>query len=414
MTRLGRAAIAPGALVPTARGLREARQLEPGETIFTYDLQTRAIAPVPLRGVTPLGRRRLVEVRVRGRTIRLTPGSALLGLVDRRRPGRLRRRFSLEWISAAEVRPNDIVASVRATPDLGVRQQLPRVATTARGRAPGMRLPEHADEDLLWWCGLYIGDGYLHHDGGRHRVEFAIPASQPDLRAELAATTARLFGVASRAADKWRVAVPGVALAAFVIAAGLAGKAAEKRIPRWVFASPEPHRLAFLGGYVDADGDIRATTLNKDMGLTSVSRSLLDDARRLALQSGIRTSRIWEFRSRHPTDPARTMTGYRLRFSGDFDRVRCRSERRLVRMRQRRFFHSGTAPQRTTVRAHTSRWIGFEAVAAVTRSAGPAVLVRAPSGIIVADGLVVRLVAVLPLAPPTRPDRSPLDFLPGK
>lgn len=189
--------------------------------------------------------------------------------------------------------------------------------------------------------------------------------------------------------------VPGVRLADYVDAIGLHGKALDKRIPTWVFASPEPHRLAFLGGYVDADGSIRTPGprgRNKDMGLTSANQDLLEDARRLAVSCGIRTSTIWDFKSRHPIDKSRWMTGYRMSFAGDFDRVSCRSERRITRMGKRRWFHNDTSVGGTTIRSHTSAWLGFariEQIAGAGSAATHWVVVDGESSIVV-ESLFVR------------------------
>lgn len=378
-------------LVHTARGLLDARLLTSGDVIFELDERRRTIEPVELRA-TRSGISRLVEVTVGTRTVRVSADTTFLTLVDRRRAGRIRRRFRQEWTRAGDLQKGDIVGVARRTPDLGVVQDLPAPTTSRDRRARQVTLPARADADLLWWCGLYVGDGYVHHSHHRRRVEFAIPATQPDLREELIAVTARLFAVHARAKDEWRVVVPGIRIADYVQAIGLGGTALDKRIPGWVHRSPEQHRLAFLGGYVDADGDVRTPGgkgRNKDMGLTSGNHALLEDARRLAVCCGVRTSTIWRFTSRHPHDPSRTITGYRMRFSGDFDRIACRSDRRIARMRQRRFFHSNTSVAHIPLKSHTSEWLGFARVehAVMASEDSPTLTVAVPT--LIAEGLVL-------------------------
>jgi hypothetical protein len=379
-------------LVHTARGLVEARHLTPADTTFALDEDRRIIHQVRLSGVVASATCQLIEVTIGTRSIRVSADTAFLSLVDRRRPGRIRRRFRGEWTVAGDLRKGDIVGVARRTPDLGVVQDLPGPSKIRDRRARAATLPTQGDEDLLWWTGLYAGDGYVHHSAHRRRVEFAIPATQPDLRDELIAVSGRLFGVAARARDEWRVVVPGIRIADWVEAIGLGGTALQKRVPTWVYRSPELHRLAFLGGYVDADGDIRTPGRrghNKDMGLTSGNPLLLEDARRLAVMCGVRTSTIWDFTSRHPHDPHRTITGYRMRFSGDFDRIACRSLRRTTRMHQRKYFHNNTSVGGIPLKSHASEWLGFARVESglVGATMSPTVSLRARG--LVAEGIIV-------------------------
>ena len=379
-------------LIHTARGLVEARHLTSADMVFAFDDDRRTVEPAKPGGIAEAGSCQLLEVTIGTRTIRVSADTSFVSLVDRRRPGRIRRRFRREWTQAGNLSEGDIVGVARRTPDLGFVQELAAPTKVRDGRAREVTLPTRCDEDLLWWSGLYLGDGYVHHSGHRKRVEFAIPATQPDVRDELIAVSGKLFGVRASARDEWRIVVPGIRLAGYVEAIGLGGTALEKRVPTWVYRSPESHRLAFLGGYVDADGDIRTPGRggrSKDMGLTSGNLALLEDARRLAVHCGVRTSTIWDFTSRHPHDPHRTITGYRMRFSGDFDRVACRSQRRKVRMHQRKYFHNNSSVGGTPLKSHTSEWLGFARVESVIVVAGgsPAVLLSIRN--LVAEGIIV-------------------------
>lgn len=367
MERIG---VGGDALIYTAHGLRPARDVRSTDVVFLFDEATRTLTPSPVQDVVGLGVAELFDVRVGTRTVRVTEHVRLLSLVDKRRPGRRRRRFRAEWLPLWQLEPGSIVGIARKTPDLGTVRSFAPPATTRDGRALGITLPSAATEDLMWWLGLYAGDGCVHHldrSGRKRRIEFAIPSSQPDVRIELESVARALFRVEAWPRDDWAMIVPGIRIVDFVEAIGLGGKALEKRIPDWVFASPEAHRLAFLGGYVDADGDIRAAHKNKDMGLTSGNRLLLEDARRLALSCGIRASVVFDFRSKDPLGSGRLITGYRMRFAGNFDRVSCRSERRRTRMRKRKFFHSDTAIGGTTIRSHTSEWLGFARIDRIER-----------------------------------------------
>ena len=64
----------------------------------------------------------------------------------------------------------------RQVPDFGVVKKLPTIA--------GLQTPKVSSVDLMWLLGLYIGDGSLHL-AKTYRVQFAIPATDVELRAEL-------------------------------------------------------------------------------------------------------------------------------------------------------------------------------------------------------------------------------------
>ena len=140
---------------------------------------------------------------------------------------------------------------------------------------------------------------------------------------------------------------------------GFGGGALSKRIPDWVFGLPMSERLAFVAGYVDADGYVRDTAANHDVSITSANESLLHDVKQLLSLCGISSGSVNRFTSAHVHDHSRQMVGYRLQLSGRFDRLACRSPRRLERMGVRKFVHSYRSAKGTTFRAHTSDMLGF-------------------------------------------------------
>lgn len=393
----GSAALHEDTLIHTGRGLVPAKEIEPGDSAFSLDELTRKIRPAMVTARVAGRLAEVFEVKVGTRTIRGGPDVRFLALIDRRRPGRLRRRFRAEWTRAVDLKLHDIVAVARKTPDLGTPQALPLPTIARDRRCRAVRFPAFANDDLMWWLGLYAGDGYVHNRGREQRcIEFAVPASQADLQQQLIQVSKLLFGVDARPRDKWRVGMPGIRLVDYVEALGLSGTALEKRIPDWVFRSPEAHRLSFLGGYLDADGSIRTPAgrgHNKDMGLTSANPGLLEDARRLAVSCGIGTSAIWEFRSKHPIERDRWMTGYRMQFSGDFDRITCRAAHRVERMRKRKWFHTHTSVGGTKLHMHGSEWLGYVRVESITRAglAGTWAIQILGATTLVAEGLIIGL-----------------------
>ena len=83
------------------------------------------------------------------------------------------------------------------------------------------------------------------------------------------------------------------------------------------------------------------------------------------------------------------VTGYRMRFSGDFDRIACRSLRRKARMHQRKFFHNNSSVGNVPLKSHTSEWLGFARVASALVPVGSSHTVCLSIRSLVAEGIIV-------------------------
>ncbi|MEI7548638.1 MAG: Fe-S cluster assembly protein SufB, partial [Actinomycetota bacterium] len=162
------------------------------------------------------------------------------------------------------------------------------------------------------------------------------------------------------AADGQRLTARGTArLAEFLDANGIAGTSHTKRVPEWVYGLPCDQRLAFLAGFVDADGTVRAHRSAKNPVITSANPALLDDLRDLAQLCGIGVSAVSEFTSKHPHDPSRLIVGHRLHLSGRFDRLPLRSPKKAARLGLRADAHTNRTAKGTSFKAHTSEMLGF-------------------------------------------------------
>ena len=350
-------------LVWTASGMRPIKELAPGDQVFSLDEATRQVVPSRVVGAACSGEKEVFEIRARGAVIGASANHPFLVLRDGRKPGRQRRRYSARWVPVEELEPGDLVAIATDLPDFGEVAPL-----LLPDRPAAERFPRITSDDLCWWAGVYIGDGYIHNRGAYASVEIAVDATDEALVAEIQRVTNELFGIQLRlAGDRQRLVGPGTAaLVEFLQLNGLVGTAHTKRIPEWVFGVPLSQRLAFLAGYLDADGFVRSHPKNKDAVLTSVNRSLLSDTRELAALCGIRCSKVCEVTSRHPLDRERMMTAYQLHFSGRFDRILCRSPRRADRLGRRRFQHGYRTAKGTNFTAHTSEMLGFLRIESIT------------------------------------------------
>ncbi len=349
--------LAGDTLVWTAnRGQVPIKEISCGDSVFAYDEVGERFVVAPVKSAAQTDTRQTYTVATRRQQVRATDNHPMLVLRDERKPGRQRARFARRWVTVGEIEPGDFIAVPRQIPEFGAAAPLPVV--------DGLQTPAASTVDLMWLLGLYIGDGNLHLSTKTYRVQFAIPATDVELRAELIRVVKDLFGLRCIEADQYRVVVNSKALTEWLTDLGFAGLSLTKRVPGWVFSLPTDQRLAFVGGWVDADGYVQPERSGSIM-LTCANETLLNQARELAELSGLRASGPWSFTQPYRHAPERIQTAWRLGISGDFEKLGCRNVKRTDRFGRRRYFHTSNGGHDTTIRAHTNEWLGFERVTSI-------------------------------------------------
>jgi FeS assembly protein SufB len=375
--------LAGDTLVWTAnRGQVPIKEIEFGDRVFSYDEDAERFVVAPVKASAQTDTRLTHEVKTTRRSIRATDNHPVLVLRDERKEGRQRARYARRWATVGEIKPGDFIAVPRQIPDVGVAAELPSVA--------GLMTPAVSSVDLMWLLGLYVGDGNLHLSTKTYRVQLAIPATDVELRAELTRVVKELFGLRCIEADEYRVVVNSKALTEWIVALGFGGLSLTKHVPDWVYGLPVDQRLAFLGGWVDADGYVSPDQSGSIL-LTCANEPLIGQARELAELSGLRAGGPWSFTQPYRHAPERMQIAWRLGISGDFERLGCRNPKRTSRFGRRRYMHSSNSAHGTTIRAHTNDWLGFERVKSIEPYAVEPVYdieVDGPHNF-VADGLVV-------------------------
>ena len=349
--------LAGDTLVWTAnRGQVPIKEIAYGDRVFAYDEVAERFVVAPVKASAQTDTRQTFEVQTMRRSIRATDNHPMLVLRDERKPGRQRARYARRWVTVGEIQPGDFIAVPRQIPEFGVAAELPSVG--------GLTMPAESNVDLMWLLGLYVGDGNLHLSTRTYRVQFAIPATDVELRAELTRVVKDLFGLRCIEADEYRVVVNSKALTEWIVEIGFAGLALTKRVPNWVYSLPVDQRLAFLGGWVDADGYVGPASSGSIL-LTCANEPLIRQARELAELSGLRAAGPWSFTQPYYHDPSRTQIAWRLGISGEFERLGCRNSKRTGRFGRRGYFHSSNGAHGTTIRAHCNEWLGFERVKSI-------------------------------------------------
>jgi Fe-S cluster assembly protein SufB len=337
------------------RGLVPIKEIEPGDRVFALDETAGRFVVAPVRAAAQTGTKQTYAVTVGTRTIRATENHPFLVLDDARQAGRQRARYRRMWRTVGELRPGDLVAVPRGLPEVGDVRVFPR----RDGFGPSTSNP-----DLLWLLGYFLGDGNTQSSSRTHRVQFAVVESDRAVRDEIARVVMEQFGLRVIEADDVRVVVNSKALVEWLWNEGLAGTALTKEVPSWVHGLPKAERLAFLGGWVDADGYVGPARSGSVL-LTSGSEQLLNQGKALAQLCGLNAAGPYHFSSPHPHDADRLVDGYRLHITGEFEQLDCRNPKRTARFGRRAYHHSFTTAKGTTFRTHVTEHLGFARVSGI-------------------------------------------------
>jgi FeS assembly protein SufB len=343
----------------TTRGMRRIKELAPGDEVFSLDEATKEIVVAPVVAAGSNGEKVIYEITAGSRTIGASGNHPFLVLRDGRIEGSRRARYRTTWAPADELQVGDLVAVATDLPEFGCPAALvERHVHSTLG---------FTNPDLCWFLGLYLGDGFLKTSDGYRTVQIAVDRRDSGLVDEIMRVGREQFGLEfTLASDGMRVTARGTArLVEFLVANGLGGRSLSKRVPEWVQGLPLAQRLAFIAGFIDADGTVRAHAKAKNPVLTSGNDALLEDVRELAQLSGIGVGSVVAFDSAHPTEPGRAVRGYRLHLSGRFDRLPLRSPKKRARLGARRYAHTLRTAKGTSFRAHTSEMMGFARVTSI-------------------------------------------------
>lgn len=339
-------------------GPKDIKSIVAGDKVFAFDEQLGEIKPSVVKGVMYKGERQVYEVRIGTRKLKATINHPFLALIHSKKDGKRRGRYKREWRYLSELKVGDLVAVAKKLPHEGTPYKLPDLGDLSHMKNK-VSSPGYTNEDFMWFLGLYMGDGFLHNEKTKKRIELAIPKEDSNLRAELCSTIEKLFGVKASETDDYRVTIYSTSLANFLIKIGFGGKAYTKKIPQWVYTLPKNQILSFLGGYLDSDGYVRNHAKNHDLIFTSVNKKILEDVRMLAMLCSLSTSSVIEFKSKHVYDKGRTITAYRLQVSGNSDIVLSRSEKRISGFGRKKYFHNLSSAKNTCFRKHVNENFGF-------------------------------------------------------
>ncbi|MCL6453559.1 MAG: phage portal protein [Alicyclobacillus sp.] len=250
------------------------------------------------------GTSEVLEIRTTNRTVRCTSKHRLLvrrPVVARKAHGQRGGRnvngtkvgvvWTNQYVAAGEIKRGDILVTLDHLPDL------------ARTTAPNGR---NLTVGFMEFCGLLLGDGNALKVSGQPvgvTIARSETAAYMDHYREVMRTEFRRYDGGNGRGDMSAVPVVPVSLveserstqfksvlaASELTSLGLSGTAFTKRVPGWVFETSEELRLAFLRGFLDADGTVDA---KGRITFYSANKDLINDVRHLCMGLGIPVTNV--------------------------------------------------------------------------------------------------------------------------
>ncbi len=298
--------LAEGSMVTTPSGMKPIEALNVGEKVLSYDEQSGRLCFRTVKGKRFSGMQPVHTVSVGERKLRVTANHPFFSYVyDAEAPKKL-GRYRLAYVRADHLKEAILP---RTSVDYGTPYQLrlPSLSTEfasmnqyaselamTRTRATRVAQVQETTDNLMWLFGYWVGDGNIEVAPGKTegviryaKVGFSSPTNDR-ARGRLVETMAAVMDAPpTERADGNHLAWSSKELAELFMLNGFTGKAMTKRVPQWVWSLPESQRVAFIAGYIDADGCV----LNGRFSLKSANRGLLEDVASLLVTLGI-TSRL--------------------------------------------------------------------------------------------------------------------------
>lgn len=192
--------------------------------------------------------------------------------------------WETRYIPAGELAVGDTIVTLDHLPDAGSLEACPT------------RLPTIG---FMEFCGLLLGDGNVIRNKQRGLAYITIAraghASYMDYYREVMVAEFRKINgspVTLREGER-QTRFSSLAAVRELQELGLSGNARTKRVPGWVFRLPESHRLAFVRGFLDADGS--CDKLGR-LSFSSCNREMLGQIRDLCIGCGIPVTNLRESR----------------------------------------------------------------------------------------------------------------------
>jgi len=304
--------LAEGSTVTTPDGIKTIESLKVGDQVLSYDesagqLVFRTVLAKKFSGYQPVH-----TVSVGERKLRVTANHPFYSYVYDPERARKSGRYQLAYVRADHLKEAIVP---RASIDYGKPYQLKMPClvtefdslnqyadglTMTRSRVSRMNSPEYTTDDIMWLFGYWMGDGNIEFKPGKTlgvtrfaKVDFSTPRTDRARERLMGTMTALIDAEPTERVDGVHLAWSSKELAEFFAINGFKEKARDKRVPAWVWSVPESQRLAFIAGYLDADGSVIVD--KRRFSFKSSNHGLLEDMASLAVTLGITPRLYTEF-----------------------------------------------------------------------------------------------------------------------
>ncbi|PJE63997.1 Fe-S cluster assembly protein SufB [Candidatus Roizmanbacteria bacterium CG10_big_fil_rev_8_21_14_0_10_45_7] len=270
------------------KGLMNVVDIRAGDKLYGLDPKTYCIKAFPVKATRVTGTRSVYELVTQNfRSIKATDNHPFLVLSKERYAS----SYIMHWKELKNIHIGDYVAVAQSLPDEGKPYSI-----EYRHQYKNLKhhpiLPQETNNDFMWLLGLYLGDGFVDRNRAGHpnRVYLAIPPKDKS-RKRLIQVIDKLFHI-PYSEKGISVTINSVVIASLLMKLDFDGTAKDKHIPQWIWTLPIEQRLAFIEGYLDADGYIRnhKTIQGREYGqitFSSSNKALLLQCKYLLISCGL-------------------------------------------------------------------------------------------------------------------------------
>jgi Fe-S cluster assembly scaffold protein SufB len=298
--------LAQGSTVTTPAGTKAIEDLQVGEQVLSYNESTGKLCFRTVNAKRFSGMQPVQTVSIGERKLHVTANHPFFSYTYNPEAARKLGRYRLAYVRADHLKeaivprtsidygtPYMLEMPSLVTEFASLNQYAPELIMT-RSRISRITPITETTDQLMWLFGYWVGDGNIEVAPAQTenviryaKVGFSTPATDRARGRLMETMTALIDVVPNERADGHHLSWHSKELAEFFQINGFIGKAINKRVPQWVWSLPESQRLAFIAGYLDADGCV----VKGRFSLKSANRGLLEDIASLLVTLGI-TSRL--------------------------------------------------------------------------------------------------------------------------
>jgi Fe-S cluster assembly scaffold protein SufB len=302
--------LAEGSTVTTPQGIKAIEDLAVGDEVLSYDEKAGQLVFRRVMAKKYSGEQAVHTVSVGERQLQVTANHPFYSYTYNSDAPRKSGRYQLAYVRADQLEeaivprtsidygsPYALVMPDRNTSFESLNQYAGNLVMKREYKSRLHNI-EYTNDDIMWMFGYWIGDGDLQITMGKTegvirfaKVGFSTPVNDRARNQLMNVMAGVIDAEPTERVDGVHLAWNSKELAEFFQLNGFTGKARNKRLPEWVWSLPESQRLAFVAGYLDADGSVA----ERKFSLKSVNQGLLQDVASLLVTLGITPRLYTEF-----------------------------------------------------------------------------------------------------------------------